>query len=299
MSIPDRRLFMKFIKSNAYGNDFLLVARPEAGDRRPDLLARAMCDRHAGVGADGLILFDPTADGATMRLYNADGGRAEVSGNGLRCLAALVIRQRGIVLPGPGATAGSPPPAPVIIETEAGPKTLTPLSSLHDRITFRAAMGAARDVREAEIEAAGRRVKAVLLSMGNPQCVIPGPLPADEDFHALGAALERHPLFPEGTNVEFVEALGPTVLKIRIWERGVGPTMSSGTGTCAAAVAVASFTTGDRDFDVMSPGGTQRVEVRADNVYLTGWAELVFDGTWPDSRANPFPPAEEAFGASH
>ncbi|MDE3155213.1 MAG: hypothetical protein KGN76_08920 [Acidobacteriota bacterium] len=279
---------MKFIKSNAYGNDFLLVARQDAAGHRPDVLARTMCDRHAGVGADGLILFEPTADGATMQLYNADGGRAEVSGNGLRCLAALVVEQRQIGLPAPGGpAAGGPPLAPVVITTDAGPKALTPLSRSHERVTFRAAMGAARDIRQADIDVAGRRVKAVLLSMGNPQCVIPGPLPSEADFQAIGAALERHPMFPDGTNVEFSEAVGPTALRIRIWERGVGPTMSSGTGTCAAAVAAASFTTGDRDFDVTSPGGTQRVEVRGDNVYLTGWAELVFSGDWPDARERP------------
>jgi diaminopimelate epimerase len=271
---------MRFIKSNAYGNDFLLVERAAAGDARAGDLARATCDRHAGVGADGLILYDLTAQGAVMRLLNADGSRAEVSGNGLRCLAALVIARRGAQLP-EGSAAGAAP-APVIIETEAGAKPLTPIARDHGRVTFRAAMGPARNVRQVEIDAAGERVDAVLLSMGNPQCVIAGPLPAEERFRRLGAALEHHPLFPEGTNVEFSEAVGPAHLKILIWERGVGPTMSSGTGTCAAAAAAASVMTGDRDFDVTSPGGTQRVEVRRDNVYLTGWAELVFEGEWPD-----------------
>ncbi|HVB38876.1 MAG TPA: hypothetical protein VND92_10075, partial [Vicinamibacterales bacterium] len=177
---------MKFIKSNAYGNDFLLVARADAGDGRPDVLAQAMCDRHAGVGADGLIFYTLTADGAVMRLHNADGGRAEVSGNGLRCLAALVIERRGVRLPGPavsgGAGANVVPPVPVVIETDAGPKVLAPISRFHERVTFRAAMGPARDVRQAEVDAAGGKVRAVLLSMGNPHCVIPGPLPTEDEF---------------------------------------------------------------------------------------------------------------------
>ncbi|HEY7791967.1 MAG TPA: diaminopimelate epimerase [Vicinamibacterales bacterium] len=269
---------MQFVKSHAYGNDFLLAERASADGQDPAALARAMCDRHTGVGADGLILYELTAEGASMRLHNADGGIAEVSGNGVRCLAALVLEQRG-KRAGP---TDSQVARPVVIDTDAGSKSLTPIGrpGSGGRLLFRAAMGQARDLQHVTIELGNETITAIVLSMGNPHCVIPGLLPSDERFRAIGAALERHPRFPGGTNVEFSEAQTPTALKILIWERGVGPTMSSGTGTCAAAAAVASFTPGDHLFDVTAPGGTQRVECRQDGVFLTGWAELVFEGTW-------------------
>ena len=107
-----------------------------------------------------------------------------------------------------------------------------------------------------------------------------GTLPDQERFTRLGAALAVHPMFPAGTNVEFVEVVSPEQLRILIWERGVGPTTSSGTGTSASAVAAAQFAGTARTVDVVAPGGTQRVEWRDDGVYLTGWAELVMEGQW-------------------
>lgn len=271
-----------FTKSHAYGNDFLLAEHDAIGDRDPAALTRAMCDRHAGAGADGLILYQMTPDGAVMRLHNADGGLAEVSGNGVRCLAALVLQRRAEQASADSDRNDPSVSRPILIQTDAGLKSLTPIGQpgAGGRLLFRAAMGIARDVRHVTIEVAGHHIKAITLSMGNPHCVIPGLLPDDAHFRAIGAALERHEMFPEGTNVEFSEAQTPTALKILIWERGVGPTQSSGTGTCAAAVAVASFKPGDHIFDVTAPGGTQRVECRQDGVFLTGWAELVFEGTW-------------------
>jgi diaminopimelate epimerase len=120
----------------------------------------------------------------------------------------------------------------------------------------------------------------VVLNVGNPQCVVLGALPAEDRFRRLGAALERHAMFPERSNVEFVNVKAPDKLEILIWERGVGPTSSSGTGSCAALVAAASFGGAARDADVGSPGGWQRVEWRDDGVYLSGWAEVVCQGEW-------------------
>jgi diaminopimelate epimerase len=107
-----------------------------------------------------------------------------------------------------------------------------------------------------------------------------GPLPDDERFARVGPALERHAEFPHGTNVEFVEIEAPDRVRIRIWERGVGPTESSGTGACASAVAAIAHGGASRDLDVIAPGGTQRVEWNDLGVFLTGWAELVWEGTW-------------------
>ena len=255
-------------KGHAYGNDFLLVPRREAGGD-PARLARAICHRHQGVGGDGLILYDLRERGATMTLYNADGSASELSGNGLRCLAALVARAQQLE---PGAT--------VTVETGAGMKTLDLLERRDELYTFRAALGAPTGIRQAQIPVLGETLTASVLGMGNPQCVVLGPLPGAERFHALGPALSTHAMFPAGTNVEFAHVEAPDRVRILIWERGVGPTTSSGTGASASAVAAAAHGGAARAVDVVAPGGTQRVEWKDDGVYLTGWAALVLDGEW-------------------
>jgi diaminopimelate epimerase len=259
---------MHFAKAHAYGNDFLYVEANAAGGRSLPDLAREMCDRHTGAGADGLIVFTRAAGGASMRLFNADGGVAEVSGNGVRGLAALLLRD------------DARDAAALTIETDAGPKRLTRTGRSGSRQTFRAAMGLPRDLRNVPIHAAGEPLHAVVMDFGNPQCVVLGALPADDRFRRLGPALERHEMFREGTNVEFAAVEAPARIRIAIWERGVGPTQSSGTGSCAALIAAASFGGAARDAEVVAPGGAQRVEWRDDSVYLTGWAEVLFEGAW-------------------
>jgi diaminopimelate epimerase len=116
--------------------------------------------------------------------------------------------------------------------------------------------------------------------MGNPQCVVLGPLPNEWRFGKIAPELSKHWMFSAGTNVEFAQVETPDRVKILIWERGVGPTTSSGTGASASAVAAARFGGANREVDVVAPGGTQRVEWLDDGVYLTGWADIVFDGQW-------------------
>jgi len=120
----------------------------------------------------------------------------------------------------------------------------------------------------------------VVLNFGNPQCILLGPLPDEDRFRRVGSALERHALFPDRTNVEFAVVERPDRVRILIWERGVGPTMSSGTGSCASLVAAAAFGGAARDATVVAPGGSQRVEWRDEAVYLTGWAEVICEGEW-------------------
>ena len=263
---------IKFTKAHAYGNDFIFVRRDAVGTSRFDALARELCDRHTGIGGDGLILFDPTADGASMVLFNADGSGAEVSGNGVRALGAILLRngQR---------SAGDT----LTIHTEAGAKRLTRAASPDakgTRETFRSAMGLPRDLRQTAVTAGGEQLQVAVMDFGNPQTVLLGPLPDRERFARLGSSLEHHQMFPAGTNIEFAQVEGPGVVRILIWERGVGPTFSSGTGSCAALVAAAAFGGAGRQADVISPGGAQRVEWLDDSVYLTGWAEVLFDGEW-------------------
>lgn len=260
-------------KAHAYGNDFLLAGdkRARAASAAPDAsaLARALCQRHTGIGADGLIFYELRERGASMRLFNADGSASELSGNGVRCLAALVAREQNLCA---GAT--------VTVETDAGGKRLELLGRDGERYTFRAALGQPEDIRQVTIPLGANTVTATVLRMGNPQCVVIGPLPASDRFHQLGPALATHAMFPAGTNVEFAHVESPDRVRILIWERGVGPTTSSGTGSCASAVAAAVHGGASRDVDIVAPGGTQRVEWRTDGVYLTGWAEIVLAGEW-------------------
>jgi diaminopimelate epimerase len=255
-------------KGHAYGNDFLYIASEHVAGVRLDALARELCDRHTGIGADGLIVYERQAEGASMRLFNADGGIAEVSGNGVRVLAALLLRDD----PRIGAA--------VTVHTAGGPKRLVRTAVEGFRQTFRAAMGLPEHLREVTLTAAGERVDAIAMRFGNPQCVVLGPLPDRTRLAELGAAIERHSAFPDGTNVEFAAVEAPDHVRIVIWERGVGATTSSGTGSCAALVAAAAFGGAARRADVVAPGGSQRVEWEAESVYLTGWAELVCDARW-------------------
>lgn len=266
---------LPLVKAHAYGNDFLYV-RADAAEQRgldPAAFARRVCERRTGLGADGLILYRETPAGASMRLINADGSPAEVSGNGVRGLAALLARMRGL-----GGPAGAS--VELVIETDAGPKRLILVGREGDhRFEFRADMGPPADIAPVSLEVAGERLEAVRLWMGNPQCVIFGPLDAAR-LARLGPALQRHEAFPQGVNVELAEVVAPDRLRILIWERGVGPTRSSGTGSCAAAVAAAFGGRAAREVEVAAPGGPQRVEWTDATVWLTGWAEVVCEAIW-------------------
>jgi diaminopimelate epimerase len=260
-------------KAHAYGNDFLYAPADlvEARGLDPGSLARQTCARHTGIGADGLILFTHAGRRATMRLLNADGSPSEVSGNGLRGLAALVSTLADL-------SAGDA----VDIETGAGLKRVAFVArSGEGRLIFRADMGGVEDLRQVRLDVAGEHVEAVALRVGNPQCVILADRLDEARLHRIGPALQTHPAFPEAVNVELAVVEAPDRVRILIWERGVGPTESSGTGSCAAAVAAAAFGGAARALDVAAPGGTQRVEWDADGtIWLTGWAEIVLRGTW-------------------
>mgnify|MGYP001427401959 CR=1 FL=1 len=263
-------------KAHAYGNDFLFVHRDDVDGRDTAALSRRLCARHTGIGGDGLILYSFTPGGATMRLINADGSPSELSGNGLRCLAALVIRDRERRGGGPdGVSTG------VVAKTDAGERRLSLTARGDGRYMFTAAMGQPTDLAQETLEVAGESLVVATLGIGNPQCVaLMASLPDRERFNRLGPALSTHARFPAGTNVEFAVVEAPSRVRILIWERGVGPTEASGTGACAAAITAMQFGGAAHDVEVVAPGGTQRVEWRADGVHLTGWAEILFDATW-------------------
>lgn len=266
---------LSIAKAHAYGNDFLFIPHDQAEGFELPALARAVCDRYTGVGADGLILYTVAPDGtARMRLYNTDGSPSELSGNGLRCLAALLVHQHE-------RAAHRTPLTELRVDTDAGWKTLTLVARQATRYTFRAAMGLPTNVQRETLHVGEEALQVITLGMGNPQCVaLVDQLPDDARFRRLGPALSTHPRFAAGTNVEFAMVDAPDRVRILIWERGVGPTHASGTGACASAVAAISQGRLSRDAEVVAPGGSQRVEWRDDGVYLTGWAEVVLDGHW-------------------
>ena len=256
---------MRIVRAHAYGNDFLLLASsrvPEGIDRAA--LARALCDRHRGLGGDGLIIH---RDGE-MSLLNADGSYSEVSGNGVRCLAAWLAEERGL-------SAGGE----VDIRTDAGVKRLKVLGVDGAAWTFRAAMGQPEAISKVMLDIDGQLTEVITLRVGNPQCVVLGDV-THERLHSLAAALAVHPHFAAGTNVELATVEAPSRVRILIWERGVGPTEASGTGACAAAVAAMEYGGAERDVSVESPGGTQRVEWTSDGLFLTGWAEVIAVCEW-------------------
>ena len=258
---------MRLVKAHALGNDFLLLEHTSAITGHRAALARALCNRHRGLGADGLILFSGT-DPTRMDLLNADGSYSEISGNGVRCLAAWLADRSA-------AKAGDH----VRIETDAGVKRLQLLDRRGTRMTFRAEMGQPEGVAMTSLDVDGDMIDVVTLRVGNPQCVVLGDVTYDR-LQTLAARLSVHRHFPQGTNVELAAVDDAGHLRILIWERGVGPTEASGTGACAAAVAAMTYGGAARDVAVAAPGGVQRVEWHDDGLYLTGWAEIIAECEW-------------------
>ncbi len=272
---------MRFSKWQGTGNDFVLLEVDAVPETAPDL-ARALCDRHYGVGADGLVFVLPgEKEKLGMRIFNPDGSEAEMCGNALRCVAKFAFTRRRVSSPSFG------------VETPAGVRFPEVLTGEGGVVGVRVDMGEPVLAREAipvlgppgtrvldeELHLDGETFRFTAVSMGNPHCLIFVPRLEDFPVAELGPRIERHPLFPKRTNVEFVEVVTPEVLLVRVWERGAGETLACGTGACAAVVG--GFLTGRcaRRAEVKLPGGTLSVAWEEDNhVYLTGPAEEVFQG---------------------
>lgn len=272
---------MRFVKSHGAGNDFVLVEDLDGRFEPTPAFVRAVCDRHFGVGGDGLIRI-ARGDGADffMDYWNADGGIAEMCGNGIRCLAKYV-GDRGIA-------AGDR----IACDTRAGVK---PLLLLRDdegsvaRVTVdmgapvlereRIPVRGEGDPLHQPIAVDGQEFDAACVSMGNPHCVLFVDDLATLPFEQLGPAIETDPLFPAKTNVEFVQILSDREVRVRVWERGVGETLACGTGACAVGVAAALRGLTDRRVAVHLPGGTLDIDHTGDTVLMTGPVEEVFEGT--------------------
>ena len=256
-----------FTKTHGARNDFLLTWRKDAPAEHLASLAVAICDRHTGIGADGWMLVSPSpdaeADGA-IQLYNSDGSEAEISGNGTRCAAALLIRS--------GLASET-----VRVRTGAGIKCLRLLARDGLRFGFEMNMGRP-EVRSLHHNLAlpGGARDAVVLWVGNPQCALLVDN-FDFDWRTAGAAIERHPDFPNRTNVSFIRILDPHTIDVRFWERGAGETMSSGTGSTGAAAAAIARGLAESPIRVLTPAGPIDIRVEADYL-LVGPAEIVADG---------------------
>ncbi len=277
---------MRFTKMQGLGNDYVYVNCFEEQVAAPTELAKAVSDRHFGIGSDGLILVLPSESAdVRMRIFNADGSEAEMCGNGVRCLAKYAYDH--------GLTKSNP----MRVETLAGVRVIKMMIGQDGKV-----LGATVDMGEpildpgripvnvrgkqavdAPIQSPGGRFSMTCVSMGNPNAVIYVADVAAVPLEEVGPQLENHPLFPQRVNVHFVQVESSKEVRVRTWERGSGVTLASGTG--ASAVCVAGVLTGrsGRKITVHLPGGDMELEWReSDNhVYLTGPAVEVFSGDWP------------------
>lgn len=288
---------MKFVKMQGTGNDFLLV-EPQGEECDWGPLARAMCDRHYGAGADGLMLVLPPRRARTgprlgadvrMRLFNADGSEAEVSGNGVRCLVKYAV-ERGLARPRDGR---------LRVEAASGVLEAEVLGDGERVERVRLFMGAPRfapqevpvltemgpPIVDMSLDVEGTTLAVTCLSMGNPHAVLLVDGPVEEyPLGDVGPKVEHHRAFPVRVNFGVARVLSRDRMEVRVWERGVGETLACGTGSSAAMVAAhLKGLVGDR-VDITQPGGSLTVEWQGrGEVQLTGSAEFVFEGEWSDS----------------
>ena len=277
---------MRFTKRQGIGNDYIYVNCFEETVSQPGWLARRMSRRHFGIGADGLVLLEPSdvADFG-MRIFNSDGSESEMCGNASRCIGKYVY-ERGLTQK-----------TSISLMTGSGLKMLE--LNVQDGLvrSVRVDMGTPElSPREIPVDLPGEIILGYSLelgsmvypincvSMGNPHCILFVRNPDTADVEHIGQLLENYPIFPNRTNVEFVQVEDREHIRMRVWERGAGETLACGTGACAALVA--SVLTGrcDRTADVELPGGTLRVTWSAEDnhVYQEGPAEFVFDGEWAE-----------------
>ena len=280
---------LEFNKMHGCGNDYIYIVALRARPADPGALSVKLSDRHFGVGGDGLILLAPSSNAdIRMEMYNADGSRGAMCGNGIRCLARLAF-ERGLVRVNP-----------MVVETDAGLKTVE--LRLQDRRVVAATVDMGEPILEGRdipadavgrivdypLDVAGMHESVTAVSMGNPHCVVfvaddaVFGLP-DRDFAELGRKFEHHPFFPDGVNTEFIRAVSRRNLRMRVWERGSGETWACGTGACAAVVAAVLTNHSDRTATVELRGGNLEIEWRADgadanHVFMTGNAVEVFRG---------------------
>ncbi len=279
---------MKFIKVHSLGNDFLIIdllkrkRLAEIGE-----LAQRVCDRHTGVGADGLLLISVRnkKEGlVNFRIFNADGTEAEVSGNGLRCAAAALYYQKKTDSPS------------IVFSTTAGERECDLIEWKKNLFLLKIDMGKPR-LKSEEIPfddgtshnkiidyplSINQKIYPItVVSLGNPHCsIFVDRFPSRLEWHQLGREIESHPFFPKRTNIEFIRVLNKKEIEVLFWERGVGETLSSGSGACAAAVASILKNMTGKKVKVKTSMGNLTVEWKKEEIYQTGPSEIVFEGNF-------------------
>ena len=278
---------MDFVKMHGLGNDFVFIEDKTGQDKDYTALARAMCNRHTGIGADGLIVIvDSRVADVCMRIINSDGSEAEMCGNGIRCFAKYVYdsgiiekKQFTVETPAgimePEITVGADNKAELITINMGRP------SFNRSEIPMEGADGR---VLNEDLCVDGENWKITSLLMGVPHTVTYVDDVDSVDIEKIGPLFEKHEAFPKHTNINFAQQMDDRTVKVRTWERGAGATLACGTGSCS--VAVASFLNGrtGREVDIQLPLGTLHIEYREEdgNVYMTGPAAVSFTGTWTD-----------------
>ena len=278
---------MDFVKMHGLGNDFVFIEDKTGQDKDYTALARAMCNRHTGIGADGLIVIvDSRVADVRMRIINSDGSEAEMCGNGIRCFAKYVYdngiiekKQFTVETPAgimePEITVGADNKAKLITINMGRP------SFNRSEIPMEGADGR---VLNEDLCVNGANWKITSLLLGVPHTVTYVDDVDTVDIEKIGPLFEKHEAFPKHTNINFAQQMDDRTVKVRTWERGAGATLACGTGSCS--VAVASFLNGrtGREVDIQLPLGTLHIEYREEdgNVYMTGPAAVSFTGTWPD-----------------
>ena len=257
---------MRFTKMEGLGNDYIYLNGLGGLPENLPALARSLSDRHFGVGADGLICIKSGRRGDfTMEMYNADGSRGAMCGNGIRCVGKYVYDK------------GLTRKTCLTIDTDAGPRELELQVRGGAVAEVTVDMGEAGLLPPMELEAAGERVIMCPVWMGNPHGVIFCEDPEQVDLERLGPLLEIHPAFPERVNVEFAGA-EEDGLTVRVWERGSGATLACGTGACAAFAAARRAGLCGQRAKIRLPGGILEVEERNGDLFMTGPARTVFEG---------------------
>lgn len=282
---------MRFVKFQGFGNDYIVIEQSAIGDMySPGELARAICERHYGAGADGIAIIEFPRNATSdffVRIFNPDGSEAGLSGNGTRCAAAYVHHQGLSCAPSLRLQTSArmtvyhlrekSAKGQYLFDSELGKPTFSPHS-----IPMICDGESERVINYPLKLADGKTLHVTAVNVGNPHCAI-----FVEDFESIewrriGAELERHTLFPERTNVEFIRVLDAEKIELRIWERGVGETHSSGTCASAAVVASVLMKNCNRRIAVATQGGTLEVEWREfdDEIVLTGLSSVVYEGNW-------------------
>lgn len=272
---------MQFEKMQAAGNDYIYINLFEERVDDPGLLSRRISDRHFGVGSDGLVLIGPDDEGDfSMKMYNADGSEGAMCGNAARCVAKYLY-ERGLTSK-----------KEIALSTKSGIKhlSLTVNPDTNEVETIRVDMGKAvfsdpalvtiPEMVNYPLQVNGKEYSISFVSMGNPHVVIFMDGIDNLEIEKIGPVIENHPLFPQRTNVEFIEVIDPTHLKMRVWERGSGETLACGSGTCASLVAGVITNRCDPKASIQLKGGMLEVGWERENnqVFLTGDAHFVFRG---------------------